>query len=151
MNLEVNDLHQEEQIMEILHMLRRCGHYLHHHWGCGRGSQFRALRILTEDGEITQRQLQDRMGIQQGSLSEVVKKLEDQALITRTCAPEDHRQLLIRITEQGRSLEEEHHRRRQAEGRELLAALSGEEQCQLRELLGKLLASWAGRQEEERR
>ena len=130
-------------------MLRRCGHYLHHHWGCGRASQSRALRMLEEDGEMTQRQLQDLMGIQQGSLSELVKKLEDQGLITRACAPEDRRQLLIRITDEGIRQSSIHREQRRKEGLELTQALSEEEQRQLRELLTKLLDSWERRQREE--
>lgn len=52
---------QTEQALTILRLLRCCGRYLHHHWGDGRGSQFRALRILNEQGQLTQRQLQDLM------------------------------------------------------------------------------------------
>ena len=136
-----------EQAAETLHLLRRCGHYLHHHWGCGRASQFRALRILENGGEMTQRQLQDRMGIQQGSLSELVRKLEEQGLITRTCAPEDRRQLLIYITEKGRELNRNQQEKRREESLELLAALSAEEQLQLQELLTRLFDSWTARKE----
>lgn len=130
-------------------MLRRCGHYLHHHLGSGRASQSRALRMLEENGEMTQRQLQDLMGIQQGSLSELVKKLEDQGAITRSCAPEDRRQLLIRITDEGIRQSRIHREQRRKEGLELTEALSEEEQRQLRELLTKLLDSWDRRQREE--
>ena len=94
---------QTEQALTILRLLRCCGRYLHHHWGDGRGSQFRALRILNEQGQLTQRQLQDLMEIQQGSLSEIVKKLEDQGFIAREREPSDRRQLLIRATEEGRN------------------------------------------------
>ena len=140
-----------EQAIEIVHQLRCCGRYLHHHWGCGKASQARALRILADSGEMTQRQLQDEMGIQQGSLSELVKKLEDQALIVRTCAPEDRRQLLIRITEAGQAQNRAHRQRRQEESLDLLAPLNEEERRQLGGLLTKLLDSWTARQEEEKK
>ena len=136
-----------EQAIETLHLLRRCGHYLHHHWGCGKASQGRALRILAEKGEMTQRQLQDEMGIRQGSLSELVKKLEEQAFITRTCSPADHRQLLIQITEEGRKQSQLLRERRNREGMELAGALSEEEQRTLQALLNKLLDSWQSRPE----
>ena len=136
-----------EQALEILHQLRCCGRYLHYHWGSGKASQGRALRILADHGEMTQRQLQDEMDIQQGSLSELVKKLEDQALITRTCAPEDRRQLVIHITGAGQAQNQVHHQRRLQESLELLDPLSGEEQEQLSGLLTKLLDSWTAQKE----
>ena len=136
-----------EQAIETLHLLRRCGHYLHHHWGCGRASQMRALHILEDCGEMTQRELQDRMGIQQGSLSELVKKLEEQSYIARTCSPTDHRQMLIQITEPGRRQSQLLRERRNREGVELAGVLSEDEQRQLRALLSKLLDSWQGRPE----
>ena len=137
-------LKSSEQAAETLHLLRRCGHYLHHHWGCGRASQMRALHILEDCGEMTQRELQDRMGIQQGSLSELVKKLDEQSFITRTCSPTDRRQLLIRITEPGRQQSQLLRERRNREAMELAGALSEEEQQELRVLLSKLLNSWQG-------
>ena len=125
---------QTEQALTILRLLRCCGRYLHHHWGDGRGSQFRALRILNEQGQLTQRQLQDLMEIQQGSLSEIVKKLEDQGFIAREREPSDRRQLLIRATEEGRN-----------QSQELMKALDSAEQERLLELLTKLLDSWEDR------
>ena len=136
-----------EQTAETMHLLRRCGHYLHHHWGCGRASQMRVLHILEDCGEMTQRELQDRMRIQQGSLSELVKKLEDQSFITRTCSPTDRRQLLIRITEPGRQQSQLLRERRNTEAMELAGALSEEEQQTLRDLLNTLLDSWQNRPE----
>ena len=136
-----------EQAVETLHLLRRCGHYLHHHWGCGRAGQMRALHILEDCGEMTQRELQDRMGIQQGSLSELVKKLEEQSFITRTCSQADHRQLLIRITEPGRRQSRLLRERRNKEAAELAGVLTEGEQRQLRALLNKLLDSWQSRPE----
>ncbi len=94
---------QQEQATELLFLLRRCGHRLHGKRGGGKLSQQRVLRILTKYGEQTQHQLQERMGVQQGSLSELVKKLETQGLVMRTRAPQDRRQVLIRLTGAGRA------------------------------------------------
>ena len=140
-----------ERALEIVHHLRGCGRYLHYRWGSGKASQARVLRILSKHGEMTQRQLRDKMGIQQSSLSELVKKLEDQALITRVCTPEDHRHRLIRITEKGQGQSRENRERRQTESVELLAALSDEEQEHLAKLLAKLLDSWTERREDEKK
>ena len=42
----------------------------------GRGGQNRVLTILKEEGEMTQRALTERLGIQPGSASEIIGKLE---------------------------------------------------------------------------
>jgi len=136
---------QTEQALTILRLLRRCGRYLHHHWGDGRSSQFRALRILVEQGQLTQRQLQDLMEIQQGSLSELVKKLEDQGCIVRERDARDRRQLLIRVTDEGRRQNALRREARKQEGLDLVSVLDGEERQQLLELLGKLMADWEAR------
>lgn len=132
--------------LELLHLLRSCGHYLHHHWGHGRVSQSRTLRILDEYGEVTQRQLQDLMGIQQGSLSEVVKKLEGQGLIVRERGLSDQRQVLIRVTEKGKEQNRLDRESRTRQSVELVSVLDEGEQRQLMALLDKLLASWKARE-----
>lgn len=137
-----------EQAIALIHLLRCCGHYLHFHSGQGRFSQNRILRILSEHGEMTQRQLQDLMGIQQGSLSEVVKKLEGQGLIVRERGLNDQRQLLIRVTEQGKKLNEQNCEIRRQQTQELVAALDDEEQRRLLELLTKLFDSWEDRRDQ---
>ena len=134
-----------DQTEQALTILRCCGRSLHHHWGDGRGSQFRALRILNEQGQLTQRQLQDLMEIQQGSLSEIVKKLEDQGFIAREREPSDRRQLLIRATEEGRNQSRLRQEKRRRESQELMKALDSAEQERLLELLTKLLDSWEDR------
>ena len=91
---------------------------------------------------MTQRQLQDLLGIQQGSLSELVKKLEVQGLIVREREQNDQRQMLIRITDAGRQQNQLNHAQRLQQSRELVAALSGEERRQLMALLEKLYNSW---------
>ena len=130
-----------EQALDLLHLLRYCGHYLHHYWGHGRASQGRTLRILAEHGGMAHRP-QDLMGIQQGSLSELVKKLEGQGLIAREREQKDQRQLLIRLTEEGKRQHQYNHEQRLRQSQELIAALSGEEQRQLMTLLEKLHESW---------
>ena len=138
-------MEQTEQPLTIMRLQRCCGRYLNHHWGDGRGSQFRALRILNEQGQLTQRQLQDLMEIQQGSLSEIVKKLEDQGFIAREREPSDRRQLLIRATEEGRNQSRLRQEKRRRESQELMKALDSAEQERLLELLTKLLDSWEDR------
>lgn len=125
-----------------------CGHFLHHHRKSRGISQFRVLGLLERHQPLTQRQLQDMMELRQGSLSELLKKLEDQGYLIRTPGPEDHRQRTIRITPEGAAFHQAHLAVRRRECEELLSPLSPREQEQFRDFLARLLESWRERQEE---
>ena len=125
----------------------RCGRLLSHCLGKRRG-QGRILRTLCQRGEMPQKELQDLLGIQAGSMSEIAAKLADKGLIVRVRSEEDRRKVFLSITEQGRAWaaqgDEEHILRRRAE---LFAALTDEEQGTLEALLDKLSADWSQRLE----
>lgn len=125
----------------------RCGRLLTHSLGKRRG-QGRILRTLCQRGEMSQKELQDLLGIQAGSMSEIAAKLEDKGLITRVRSAEDRRKVSLSITEQGRAwvaqIDEEHILRRRSE---LFSVLSPEEQATLESLLDKLSADWIHRLE----
>lgn len=110
-----------------------------------RGGQEKILRVLAQEGELTQRALTERLGIQPGSASEVIGKLERAGLIERSENAEDRRTADIRLTEQGR----DHAQRTHKEKPELFSALSGQEKEQLLSLLEKLSADWQSRFSEE--
>ena len=124
-----------------------CGRLLSHCLGKRRG-QGRILRTLRQREEMPQKELQDLLGIQAGSMSEIAAKLEDKGLIVRVRSEEDRRKVFLSITEQGRAWaaqgDEEHIRRRRAE---LFSALTDEEQGTLEILLEKLSADWNQRLE----
>ena len=125
----------------------RCGRFLSHCLGKRRG-QGRILRTLCQRGEMPQKELQDLLGIQAGSMSEIAAKLEDKGLIVRVRSEEDRRKVSLSITEQGRVWvaqgDEAHILHRRAE---LFSALTPEEQGTLERLLDKLSADWAQRLE----
>lgn len=93
---------------------------------------------------MSQQELQELLGVQAGSLSEIAAKLEDRGLITRVRSEQDRRKVYLSITEKGRDIAaqsgEEHILRRRAE---LFSALTPEEQNTLESLLDKLSADWA--------
>ena len=97
---------------------------------------------------MPQKELQDLLGIQAGSMSEIAAKLEDKGLITRVRSEDDRRKVSLSITEQGRAWvaqrDEAHILRRRAE---LFSALTPEERGTLEHLLDKLSADWARRLE----
>ena len=97
---------------------------------------------------MSQKELQDLLGIQAGSMSEIAAKLEDKGLITRVRSEGDRRKVSLSITEQGRvrvaQSDEAHILRRRAE---LFAVLTPDEQRALAEILDKLSADWSQRLE----
>lgn len=125
----------------------RCGRLLSSCLGQRRG-QGRILRTLCQ-GEMLQRELQELLGIQAGSMSEIAAKLEGKGLITRVHSKEDRRKVSLSITEQGRAWvdqsDEAHILRRRAE---LFAVLTAEEQRALGEMLDRLSADWSQRAEQ---
>ena len=125
----------------------RCGRLISHCLGKRRG-QGRILSTLCQRGEMPQKELQDLLGIQAGSMSEIAAKLEDKGLIIRVRSQEDRRKVSLSITEQGRAWaaqrDEAHILRRRAE---LFSALTDEEQGTLERLLDKLSADWTQRLE----
>lgn len=89
---------------------------------------------------MTQKELQEALGVQPGSASEIISKLEDRGLVSRERDEEDRRRVVLRITEAGR--EQAEAASCEEKGQDLYEALSVEEQDTLKALLKKLLESW---------
>lgn len=111
----------------------------------GKGSQRRILIILNETGAITQRALTERLGIQPGSASEVIAKLESAGLILRTSSLSDRRTADIMLTEKGKELAREAAEQRSRRHKEMLSCLSPAEKAELLSLLEKISADWERR------
>lgn len=111
----------------------------------GRGSQKHILIVLLEAGCITQRKLTERLGIQPGSASEVLAKLEKSGLIARAESSTDRRTTDIMLTEQGRMLAQEAADQRRMRHEEMFSCLTEEERGTLLVLLEKVNADWRER------
>jgi len=133
---------QEERVRELIHKLRRCFRFIHHRVNGGRGSQNRVLMLIRRHEEMTQRHLQAHMDIQQSSLSELLKKMEEQDLLERTTCPDDRRQVMIRLTRNGESVVDENEAADLQQHIQYLQVLTDEEQQTLLELLSKLDQCW---------
>ena len=116
----------------------------------GRGSQKRLLILLLETGPITQRELTERLGIQPGSASEVVAKLENAGLLTRTESKADRRTVDVTLTGEGENQAKEAKSQRDERHGEMFAALSEDEKSQLLGLLEKVNRDWESRHKERR-
>jgi len=125
----------------LITLLAKSGHFMHHKRGGKRG-QSRILIILAEHPEISQKELQEILGIESGSMSEIVIKLEHKGLITRTKDESDKRMTKLMITELGLELSKEIETRDTEEDKLLLESLTEEEQEQLKALLKKMIQGW---------
>lgn len=122
---------------ELTALLGRCGHYLYHCPWRGRG-QDRILKILAGQENVTQKELQQYLEIQSGSMSEIISKLEVKGYVRRRKDEDDRRKIVLELTEEGALSVKS----RGEEKVDLYSALSSEEQEKLKELLKKLLESW---------
>ena len=109
----------------------------------GKGSQKRVLIVLDENGGgATQRELTERLGIQPGSASEVIAKLENSGCVTRTLHETDRRIVDVRLTEKGKVLAAEYRAQRIQRHEEMFSCLSDMEKAQMLLLLEKVNAAW---------
>lgn len=112
-----------------------------------RTGQSRILQILAQSGDITQRILTAKLGIQPGSVSELLRKLERSGYITRSANESDRRTTDVHLTDAGREIYEAS----EQDNPSLFSALTDEEKDQLLILLEKLRADWRERLPKERR
>ena len=119
---------------EIAHTMR--------HISEGKGSQKRILMILLENGPMTQSELTEQIGIQPGSASEVLGKLETAGLILRTPSETDRRTADICLTASGKNAAEAAYAQRQVRHQQMFSGLSDEEKETLLQLLEKVNADW---------
>ena len=117
----------------------------------GKCSQKRILMILNETGCITQRELTECLGIQPGSASEIIAKLETAGYIMRTTSQEDRRTMNIELTGEGKRAALDALEQRKKRHKEMFSCLSEEEKSRLLSLLEIVKADWRKRYYEERK
>ena len=128
----------EEKLFQYL----RCVAYQMRHHADAKGGQGWILAILLHRERIPQREMQNLLGIQAGSLSEILSKLEGRGLISRSPNEEDRRSMDIVLTEKGSRIAQETEVFRRLRRESLFQALSEEEKLTLAALLEKLLVDW---------
>ena len=112
-------LNREDMSLEdiLLYQFRSCTHFFRYGMG-GKTGQQRILAMLAERGIITQRELQDMLGVQSGSLSEILNKVETCGYIMRRQNERDRRQMNLELTDSGmeaaRNFREEHMKKARA-------------------------------------
>ena len=124
--------------------LRDLGHIMRFLYE-GKASQKRILIILNELETITQRDLTEHLGVQPGSASEILSKLESAGLIIRSQNETDRRTTDVSLTDTGRELAAEALAQRQRRHEEMFSCISEEEKQELLLLLEKIYAEWGTR------
>lgn len=130
---------------ELYIMIRKCAHFLNNGYKLG---QKRVITAIYHHQPITQSKLLEVLQVQAGSLSEMLKKLENEGWIIRTNDPEDKRNLHINLTPQGKKMAQEFITLRQEMIDSIFEGFSTEEKAQLHILLQKLINNWNKHQHE---
>ena len=69
-------------------------------------TQYIAMMVLWEEGAVTVKELGERLFLDSGTLTPLLKKMELKGLITRTRSGEDERKLIVELTPAGEALRE---------------------------------------------
>lgn len=122
-----------------------CSRYLRHYRHKNM-AQDRVIELLgNHSGRMSQKEIQNRLGIRPGSVSELISKLEHRGLIVKEKSEEDKRAFDIVLTKKG---EEEFTliKNSDDEYKDLFSVLSEEERGMLNDILGKLGNDWMNRE-----
>ena len=132
---------EQEQDLQLVRRLRRCGHLLHHIYNFSNGSQMRILLRL-RDEPMTQKELTDQLRIQPGSLSEMLAKVERAGLVEKRRSERDRRNFELRLTDEGRAQADVFEKEQMEQATWLLEPLTDDQKTQLKSLLETLIAHW---------
>ncbi|MDN0086859.1 MarR family transcriptional regulator [Yersinia nurmii] len=69
--------------------------------------QYLVMLVLWERDEVTVSDIGQRLFLDSATLTPLLKRMENAGLLIRTRASNDERQVIIRLTEQGRALREQ--------------------------------------------
>jgi DNA-binding MarR family transcriptional regulator len=96
-------------------------------------TQHAALAAVFRHGSMTPGALAENEKVQPPSMTRVIAVLEDQGLMVRSPHPTDGRQVVLQVTDEGKSLLKEERRRKEAWLARRLQELTNEERAILRQ------------------
>ena len=70
-------------------------------------TQYVTMMVMWEEKQVVTKHLRERLFLDSGTLTPVLKKLEEKGLITKQRSKEDARDLIVTITPAGEALKEE--------------------------------------------
>lgn len=101
-------------------------------------TQYIVMMVMWEEKELNVKELGDKLFLDSGTLTPVLKKLEAKGYVTRERSKIDERTLIVTLTESGKELREE--AVDIPVGMRGCLKLSDEEMVQLRTMLNKILS-----------
>ena len=131
-------MEKEQEIILKIKLLHQVTDQLYE----GKESQKRILIVLYEHPQMTQKELTAYLGIQSGSLCEVLKKLMNQDLVVREADNMDLRTKKLKLTQEGEMKAKEALKLREQRHSEMFSCLNEQEKKQLIALLGKVEEDW---------
>ena len=69
-------------------------------------TQYVTMMVLWEKPQVTSKEIGERLHLDSGTLTPVIKKLAEKGLVTRKRSPEDERNLEVALTDAGLALRE---------------------------------------------
>lgn len=102
-------------------------------------TQGKILKILYLKGDISQKDIQDKLQIQSGTMSEVINKLENKGLLVRQRDENDRRKVILHLTEEGKADVEAYQQQYQEDTSSFFDVLSIDESQEFQRILYKLL------------
>jgi len=126
---------------EVVKQLHLCGHFLHFRMGCMSGKN-RIMGMLYKNGKMLQKELQEQLHLQSGSMSEIIIKMEAEGLIEKLRCLHDGRNFVLRLTPKGIAEAEQRRSQLDVTAEQLMEGVSQEDLLLLHEKLENLLKSW---------
>jgi len=102
-------------------------------------TQGKILKILYKKGDLSQKEMQEILHIQSGSISEIINKLENKSLLIRQKDEKDRRKVILHLTDKGKEDVEAYTQQYQNDVMQYFDVLNAEEKESLEKILQKLL------------
>lgn len=104
-------------------------------------AQFMTLLELWREDGLTQKDLVDRLDVEQATMANTISRMERDGLIERRRHPEDRRARLIYITDRAKSLEAAATNTARNVNQNFLSSLSNDEQKQFIQTMQRIIGS----------
>ena len=126
---------------ELFGSLRKVGHFLFYLMG-DKSGQRRVLFQLDYFGEMTQKELQERLSVKSSTMSEMICKMENNNLIDKRPSPKDKRSIVLSLSAAGRLAANRNKDAMDQLTLKLFECLSEQEKQQMLNFSQRLLEHW---------
>ena len=137
-NKQNNHYDEESPLVILTHLYRDVSRTFSEHVGMS-FSRLLVLHELMHEGEMSQAQLQKRLGMEGALITRFAKQMEESGLVSRRADPKDNRFTLISLAPAGQHLLDEMDALGEEFDRRLLDGLSQEERTNLVKSMKRIL------------